>query len=558
MADIKHLKKLYSQYKKIQEKHSHNEKNLKDLKSSFNKFIDEEQHEYNKGGKVKGYADGTDEPIQPENDDSPDTFEPTIVTGKARQPASEQELDQSLEDQAVEKPYENEDIAAELAATEPDSKEEVPEEKEESKEDEKKDEDSEKEKEVPELEDKSKDEEPDKDKSDDELLNAEEPSDNKSSGQRLLDLLKPQTNDLSAAQKERDQNILNQKIERASALAGSGISKTSPRDILANIDKQEAYLNLPVQKYQEQVQNQQNDPNSKMSQVVRDYLTTKGLKVPPGSSAADLLKVAPFLAKDSALQVQIQKALLSEKNKQADRDLRQQQINGYNERTKAQTGSANDRKMQSRFDLYAKALREGGDQSVKLARQNIVRAKNLFLTNGIDPSIKEKDINNLSNAKLNQVNKINVIENGIELNRLLSGSNQSAQSTLTKLIPNNMNMDATAIQDYITNKLNPAQQAEALKSYMRIAARARDLNHSVIENYHRQVLPAASQSFNYFPEQSKLLKDEFKNEGFNIEPTKPAAPSPEDSQALDHFNSMPDTDPNKAALGAILQKKGLM
>lgn len=50
---------------KVPKKEEHDKKNLKGLKKSFDKFIDEEGKEYNKGGKVRHYADGSDGAVQP-------------------------------------------------------------------------------------------------------------------------------------------------------------------------------------------------------------------------------------------------------------------------------------------------------------------------------------------------------------------------------------------------------------------------------------------------------------------------------------------------------------
>lgn len=120
-------------------------------------------------------------------------------------------------------------------------------------------------------------------------------------------------NDLKEAQAQRDQNLALNQLQQGAALFGAGVSRTDPSQVLGMLKEQQKLAGLPVQKYSELVANQQNDPNSQMSQVVKQYMSSKGLKIPENASAADLFKVAPFLAKDSALQNAIQKVIMQQK-----------------------------------------------------------------------------------------------------------------------------------------------------------------------------------------------------------------------------------------------------
>lgn len=519
--------------------------------------------------KSLGFDDGGQvPPVQNPPTQQVDFEDPSVITAQApqqgdpdAQPTSLQDVQepQSPDDKALEEQMANEDFEAKEAA----DKDSTPD-------DDTKPEDTE---EKP--EDKTDEEQPADDKKPD------EDEDTSSSATRLLEALKPgkslSGDDLKEAQRQRDQNIALNQLERGSAIMGAGMARANPNLVLGAIADKEKYAGLPVQKYEELVANQQNDPTSPMSSVMRQYLASKGMKVPDNASAADLLKVAPFLAKDQALQNSLQKTMLGLASKQSEgeknRDLRdktaQAQQKLYASRTaatleagKARAGSLNDRTMYNQMQNLTKDLAQGGGTPVNLQRTNLVRAQNLFLTNGIDPKISPDDIDKIPNDQLNKINKINVIENGIELNRLLSGSNQAAQTTLNKLVPNNLNMSAVQIQDYISNRLNPANQAQALKSYMKIAARVRDQSQANVKKYQLQRLSGAGYLLDKFPDNAKSLMMEHGLDPSELKSnqTQQKAPSVnmKDQQALQHYQTMPDTDPSKAALGKILQGKGLI
>lgn len=568
----KELERLYSEYKKIKkyseggevEKSSKEQKiedsvkesteGLKKAKKSHKDLMESmeedipEPDQYANGGEVTP----AEEFFDPEtNTQNVDFTEGSTIIGNGpsipqEEPASLLDVEEkNSEDKALEERYANEDFEA---------KENTP--------DEETPEEDQTEKEISE-----------------ESATSQPMDEDKQSFSRLLASLKPQktaNEDLKEAQRQRDINIGMQQLQRGAALAGSGISKTDPSQLLKIIDEQDKYANLPVQKYNELIQDQQNDPQSSMSMVMKQYLQNKGFKVPDGTSAADLFKIAPFLAKDEALKNALQKTLLTQQIKvsegalnrksrediaKTNQSLRADQLAAYKERTKAQIGSTNDRKMQTRLDNLNKDLAQGGGTVVNQNRISMQRANNLFLTNGIDPKINEKDIDKIPNSQLNKVNKISVVETAIELNRLLTGSGVPAQGTLNKLIPNNLNMSATQIMDYITSKLNPAKQAEALKSYMKIAARVRDQSNNNVSNYLKQRLSGSKQILDYFPEQARAMKEEARSQGFDVgelEKASASEPSEKDKKALDIYNKMKDTDPQKPVLEKILRNKGLL
>lgn len=132
--------------------------------------------------------------------------------------------------------------------------------------------------------------------------------------QKVVDSQKSGSDDLKAAQKQRDMAIANQQMAKGAALLGAGIagrggSKVDPSLALKVIGEGDQYVNLPVQKYQEQIANQQNDPNSPMSKMSRQYFQSKGFQVPDSASASDLKMIAPNYQKDLGYQTALQKVL---------------------------------------------------------------------------------------------------------------------------------------------------------------------------------------------------------------------------------------------------------
>lgn len=156
--------------------------------------------------------------------------------------------------------------------------------------------------------------------------------------QKAIDSQNSQSNDLKNAQKQRDMAIANQQMAKGAALLGAGIagrggSKVDPSLALKVIGEGDQYVNLPVQKYEEQIANQQNDPNSPMSKITRDYFTAKGIQVPPSASYSDLSKIAPFIKSDQTLQMGIKKVLLQQAGAN--------QRNALSNQTKGEQGDLN-------------------------------------------------------------------------------------------------------------------------------------------------------------------------------------------------------------------------
>ena len=293
---------------------------------------------YSQGGMVPGsftgkmYADGGEVEDDSSQNLSPEEFQAHLddlkAQGKtlvgdqgdtqyitAQAPSDDSETPADENDVAEKENPDDKELEDELANEDFKAKEES--DKEEPKKDEKEREpasdekDEEKDQEA-EKEDAQEDE---KDEADsDQNGDRSEPSEDKpdqSDVSALLQRMNP-SQDLANAQKQRDTNIALQGINRGGALIGAGLARSNPQQALNTISEGDKFVGVPVQKYEEQVQNQQNDPNSPMSKVMKQYLQQKGFQTPNNASAADLFKVAPFLSKDAALENAIRKVLLTQ------------------------------------------------------------------------------------------------------------------------------------------------------------------------------------------------------------------------------------------------------
>jgi hypothetical protein len=260
-----------------------------------------------KGGKIKGYADGTSdgEPVQSDDvnmdapHDSMDLGDIPINVAK----------DADLKDEEPAEDDKDAKLLKELAKEKEDAESGSTIEDEEA--------DAEK----------AADEAPDSNKEDlDRELASDEPTDQEKAdieqsgfSGKAEGITPPSPGDpnaLAKAQAQRQMMINGNTQLQLGNLIGSGIAsrggaKTEP--LPPNyFDSLNRGANLPVQNIQEQIANQPNDPNSQVSKVVGDYLTKKGFNLPAGTSAADAFKVMPFLQKDQALQNAIQKVMMQQ------------------------------------------------------------------------------------------------------------------------------------------------------------------------------------------------------------------------------------------------------
>jgi hypothetical protein len=423
----------------------------------------------NKGGKVKGYDDGgeviPDEQsealdvqdeiaaelqkgsddninrrretglVKAEKDQQSDDGDAFQVRGTL--PTKENKVEtEDLDKKAIEKPYDNEEEATDLAVD-----------------------DAEKNKLKEESEDSEESREPSSDENTTEEPSDEEKSniDEKGFSGKMQGF---SSNDLAKAQRERDLNIASQNFAKYGTLLGSGISKTDPSQILGIIKDSDKNVGMPVQKYAEQLQNQQNDPSSPVSKVVGQYLTQKGFNLPPNTSASDAFKVMPFLQKDMALQNAMQRSLLASNTKkdvaasnQSSMDKRADKSNEIkkeaNNISRDQKASANQDKTLAQTKTMLESAR--GNAAVQQAQKDLYSSKKVNSLFNIYPNLDD-----IPDAQVNQVisEVAKIAQGGVP-----PGHEQDS------LRPNTPESKLAKLWGQLTNKPNGASLGAYLKEF---------------------------------------------------------------------------------------------
>lgn len=238
------------------------------------------------------------------------------------------------------------------------------------------------------------------------------------------------------------------------------------------------------------------DPNSRYSMAAKNFIEEKfKVKLPEGISAEALDKTFMSPALKAFEAEETRKATIAKQLQDAEtkKELALQRSQDRTDQIKLQASlnapmrelamqqrqqgleDRNTRQASQQLEVLKRNAIQGGGVAGNQIRNKIQFADNLFGTVGADPMMNEKDIEALPASSFDHVNRTMVAEMAIELNRLLSSTGTPAQATLEKLIPRNILMDKTKIQDYVTSELNPAQQGEFIKQALKTGARIKEI-----------------------------------------------------------------------------------
>jgi len=510
---------------------------LQDLNGQgFNTDLDQLMHKtppnnikkYNKGGKVKGYADGTDEgvPVQAEDSQKMDLGDIPINAA----PADE------LPDYTAEEADAKKVVDQKQALNDEAGQDEEEQPKEESKTSDKEED----------REPASKDEE--KDETEIEQPTDKEQADIDQSGfsGKAEGITPPpsQQDQLADAMRQRDENIALQNMQKGAARIGAGLLKTSPAQSLASIGENDKYVNLPVEDYAAKVANQQNDPTSPMSKVVSQYLTQKGFNLPPGTSAADAFKVMPFLQKDNALKIQLQKVMMqqggaqqraeltnktksdiAEANRQAENQRAQAKNAIEQQKANAQTSSAESNKELKSQASQDRALAQSKTM-LESARGNPAAAqaeKDLYATSKIDSLFKlYPDPNKIPQAQVNlalqEIGKVATggVPTGHEMDALQPGTPESKLQQL---------------YGKLQNQPTPANLGDYLNEFKKYTGALKGDAQKVIQDKYGRIIESSKKQLG--DDNYNSLKDQYLNR-FNSPEVHP-----QDSQAIDWAKKNP-------------------
>lgn len=505
---------------------------------------------YNQGGKV-GYSDG--EEVESDSSLSPEEFDKHIqalrdqgylvhdvngdeqkITVSARKPASEQQLiDENPDDKALENDYQNEDFIANEKADENSPKEELAKDEENASE-------------IPERDVASNSTNAAQETKPEENLKDEEESDEEPKEMESSPKPVESSSDLKDAQRERDLNNASAQIQRGAAIAGSGLAhaNVNPSLTLNTIEENAKLAGMPVQKYNELVADKQNDPNSEVSSVVRGYLKAKGMQISDKASAADLFKVAPFLQKDQALQMAMQKTLASlavkqsegEKSRKSKELIAADKLKVEKEKADAMMGQKNDSNKDKAL-TQAQTLLESARGNPAAAQAE----KDLYSTQKANSLINMYgDPNKLSPQQVSLlVSEVAKIATG----GVPTGHEQAA------LQPGTAESKLASLWSKLSNEPSPANAGAFIKQFKNYNdALAKDAQKIIKEKYGRVI---ESRKKQLGEENYNALQDQYLNR------FQPQGTNSQDQKALQHFQIMPP-GPDKDALGQILKNKGLL
>lgn len=352
--------------------------------------------------------------------------------------------------------------------------------------------------------------------------------------------------DLKAAQKARDFNVLNQEVAKYGALAGAGFAgksgiRVDPSESLKVIGSNDQYTNLPIQKYQEQVANQQNDPKSTVSQASRAlYQKVTGSPAPETWSAADLAKVDPIFAHYAQVQA------MTEARKEHNQDMsmyRQQQLDFRKQQLAQQESDKKDKAAQKQEHDYASEnVKLNNDIQKAKARGSVAKAYNASASaDRFMELIKEyPDLDKMPPAQVSLLNS--------EVATMAKGGSASPSDSDRKDI--GVPTLASGWAHYSQGLQNipvGAGQGEFIKNNLKYVQGLKNVAGNVIS---QSITPAIDSH-------KKLMSPEdFESAKLaNAQYYRPN--DPKDAKMVQKYMQMPE-GPDKNMLGQILTKKGLL
>lgn len=324
--DSKRLEELYNEYKKIKgyadggKVETDFEKVLRSIRESFTppepppkeetqeeryERIRKQNRERASGNRpslqsmdpeLRGYAYGSNGPVEPE--EIPVDLEGSVISADPRRTM---EIPVDVDSAMIEAPYETEGLAAETKTEPTIDKEEVP------------SEDATKEEPV---ESASIETTPTEEKTEPEKPSSPETSEEESSPlSRIFSKLKPQSmnvdfgpqqgdiaQELKDAQAQRQQMLMNDQIQKNFNLIGAGINRAKP--LPAGYFDSSKMADNAVKNIEEKIALQKHDPNSQISQGMRNWIQQKyGITIGGNPSAADIEGISQPLYKEAVAEL---------------------------------------------------------------------------------------------------------------------------------------------------------------------------------------------------------------------------------------------------------------
>lgn len=271
--------------------------------------------------------------------------------------------------------------------------------------------------------------------------------------------------------------------------------------------------------YKNQLEMEKQDPNSSYTQGLKDFIKkTYGYDIKGTVSGKDLQDsvMKPLekqweqkLLDDRTRELKemqlAQQAELSRQNA-AERSLRREEMGQYRAKM---LDDRQVRHYENRIDRFRKSLEKAGGTTGTQVRNRIISADAIFNTAGVSADLTEEQAKKLPDKNLDKLSRLMVTELAIETNRLLTAAGVPAQGTLAKLVPSNIAMDATKLQDYVTSELNPAEQAQFVKEILKLAARVKTTSKETNRKMVQKLVAGAKDLRDVDPDSFDAIMDEY-------------------------------------------------
>lgn len=281
-------------------------------------------------------------------------------------------------------------------------------------------------------------------------------------------------NELNKLLQQQQDEIRNQKIQEASVRIGGAFAHVTPD---TEMYKEGIKLaGLPVEQYKLKQANEANDPNSGLSQGMRDYMQKLGYPVSPNSSAAHIQSVLPFIFKDVEAKQQQAAHAADLKNRL---DVAQKMKETQLEQSKILNSQRKQDKQEALADKKQEKLsKEDTDRLDKLNKN--ITAETASSRSAFGQAARNHQ--SVENAKAlldgsldpNELDTRQVYELTKTLDRVLSQAGGSVAGT-EHLTPDTARSRLSKLIEFVTNKRQGAQAGSFIKTFSDTLDREQDL-----------------------------------------------------------------------------------
>jgi hypothetical protein len=397
---------------------------------------------------------------------------------------------------------------------------------------------------------------------------------------------------LEEAQNRQNQLIGAGELGKAGALIGAGFAQVQPsKEALAGYDSQIAQAKDVVPQYLAQMEKQKNEPDSPLSQGMRQFMSSFGFNVTGDATADELMKLSPLAEKyyQQTQQELARKDNLAEKGREF--DLRSQDLALRRADLHGKDLDRQDAKLQAATTKRVDTLNKMITAEVASSRSAFGgAAKTLQAVDNVQALLNgETDLNNLDSRQVVEISRV--------LDRVLSNGSPTISGS-EHLTPQAINDRVAKQLEFWTSKRHGANMGDFVASQAATLQREKDQATKQMQNTQRALLGSYSDikddprvqsvlASHGIPEEiwdfskkpgdkgnspnTAQVKDFMsKNPGASVQdaisavakgggsPKGTVQADPRDATMVDKYNSMSDGDAQKSVLGNILKKKGLI